>query len=250
MNFYKHYIGDFQRDTSHLTMTERGAYLSLMQHYYATESCLPNDHAMLCRIAGAMTKPERDAVKVAAGFFEIKQEGLWHKRIEAELEKTEEKRDVNKRIALNREARKKAERIAAQQTVSTKRAQDVNDTLHENSTIPEPEPEPEPEKEKDKTLLSSVDDVTGKINYKQIFDTYNQILPELPSAILITDKRKSAIRSCVAVSPRFSEDGFWQAYFEKVRESDFLMGRAKDWKADFDFLTTRSKFVKVLEGSY
>jgi len=28
------------------------------------------------------------------------------------------------------------------------------------------------------------------------------------------------------------------------------MGRKTDWKADFDFLITVSKFIKVLEGSY
>lgn len=139
MNFYKHYIGDFQRDTSHLTMTERGAYLALIQHYYATESCLPNNHTMLCRIAGAMTKPEKDAVKVVMSFFDVKPEGLWHKRIEAELEKTDGKRDVNKKIALERESRKRAERLAAQQNESTKRVQSVYEQLHENSTIPEPD---------------------------------------------------------------------------------------------------------------
>jgi len=153
MNWYKHYIGDFQRDTNHLTLTERGAYLALIQHYYATESHLPNDHAMLCRISGAMTKPERDAVRVAMGFFAVKAEGLWHKRIEAELEKTEGKRDVNKKIALEREARKRAENIAAQQKDTTKRTRNVHETLHENSTIPDTRHQtPEKESTKDKTL--------------------------------------------------------------------------------------------------
>jgi len=137
MIWYKHYIGDFQRDTSHLTMTERGAYLALIQHYYANEECLPSDHSMLCRIAGAMTKIEKDAVMVAMGFFEHKPEGLWHKRIEAELEKTDGKRDTNKKIALEREARKRAERLAAQQTDSTNRARNVDETLHETSTMSE-----------------------------------------------------------------------------------------------------------------
>jgi uncharacterized protein YdaU (DUF1376 family) len=140
MNFYKHYIGDFQRDTSHLTMTERGAYLSLIHHYYATETCLPRDHSMLCRIAGAMTKPERDAVKVAAAFFEIKPEGLWHKRIEAELEKTDSKRDTNQQIALAREAKKRAAKDARTEHEScTKRSTNLPRTEHENSTIPEPD---------------------------------------------------------------------------------------------------------------
>lgn len=135
MNFYKHYIGDFQRDTGHLSLTERGAYLALMQHYYATEQALPVDHAALCRIAGAFSKPERDAVKSVLCFFEKRDGLLWHKRIEAELEKQEGRADTNRRIALEREARKRAEKEAEDEHESTtNRAPDVPETLHEQST--------------------------------------------------------------------------------------------------------------------
>lgn len=111
MNFYKHYIGDFQRDTSHLSLTERGAYLSLMHHYYATENPLPPQHKALCRIAGAITKVEQDAVRVAMRFFYQVESGLIHDRIEAEIEKAGKQADTNRRIAVDREAaRKKARR--------------------------------------------------------------------------------------------------------------------------------------------
>lgn len=135
MNFYKHFIGDFQRDTGHLSLTERGAYLALMHHYYATEQALPADHAALCRIASAFSKPERDAVKVAAKFFEMRDGALWHKRIEAELERAEGTSDTNRRIALEREARKRAEKVARDEhEACTKRAPNVPETSHEQST--------------------------------------------------------------------------------------------------------------------
>lgn len=135
MNFYKHFIGDFQRDTGHLSLTERGAYLALMHHYYATEQALPMDHTTLCRIASAFSKPERDAVKVAMKFFEQRDGALWHKRIEAEIEKAEGQSDTNRRIALDREARKRAEKEAREQhEACTKRAPGVPDSLHEKST--------------------------------------------------------------------------------------------------------------------
>jgi uncharacterized protein YdaU (DUF1376 family) len=124
LNFYKHYIGDFQRDTGHLSLTQRGAYLCLMHHYYATEKPLPNDHAALCRIAGAIDKAERDAVKAVMGFFAVCDSGLMHARIEAEIHKAGTQADTNRRIALEREETRRQEREAQRlaDEASTKRA--------------------------------------------------------------------------------------------------------------------------------
>jgi uncharacterized protein YdaU (DUF1376 family) len=152
LNFYKHYLGDFQRDTGHLSLTERGAYLALIHHYYATENQLPTEHAALCRIAGAHTKVERDAVKSVTRFFEVRNGMLWHKRIEAELEKQVDRCDKNRAIAVAREERKRAELEAKNQhETSTNRAQYVPRNDHQKHTIPEPEPEPKPKPEEIQT---------------------------------------------------------------------------------------------------
>lgn len=146
MNFYKHYIGDFQRDTNHLSLTERGAYLALMHHYYATETPLPVELDQLCRIAGAITSAERKAVKVAMGFFDPTDSGLTHDRIEAELEKAGQRSNTNREIALAREAKRRAEREAREKhETCTKRAQDVPRTDHEQSTNQTPDTREEQE---------------------------------------------------------------------------------------------------------
>lgn len=143
MNFYKHYIGDFQRDTGHLSLTERGAYLSLIHHYYATEKPLPKEHSALCRIAGAVTKTEQQAVKAVMSFFTPMESGLVHNRIEAELEKAGKQADTNRRIAIEREARRKAEREKDEQ--GTNRA---TNRETEGSTNSEPNQTPDTNKEK------------------------------------------------------------------------------------------------------
>ncbi len=140
MNFYKHYIGDFQRDTGHLSLTERGAYLALIHHYYATEKPLPNNIDALCRIAGAVSPIERKAVKVAIGFFEPVDSGLMHSRIEAEIHKAGEQSNTNRDIALAREAKRRAEKQAKQDNEnSTNRAGSVPRNEHENSTNQTPD---------------------------------------------------------------------------------------------------------------
>ena len=88
------------------------------------------------------------------------------------------------------------------------------------------------------------------VDCEAVANLYNEILPELPSVKLLTDKRRRSIRSCARVRKGFESLEFWGDYFRSVRESEFLMGRRTPWKADFDFLTTASKFTKVIEGSY
>ena len=86
MHYYPHHIGDYQRDTAHLSVTEHGVYRLLMDHYYATEKPIPADINSLCRIIRATSKPERQAVEsVTTQFFTADGNHLKHKRIEAEI---------------------------------------------------------------------------------------------------------------------------------------------------------------------
>ena len=86
MHYYPHHIGDYQRDTAHLSVTEHGVYRLLMDHYYATEKPIPSDLPSLCRIIRATTKVEKDAVATVAGqFFTNDGNALSHKRIQAEI---------------------------------------------------------------------------------------------------------------------------------------------------------------------
>lgn len=86
MHYYPHHIGDYQRDTAHLSVTEHGVYRLLLDHCYATERPLPADHGTLCRIIRANSKSERDAIAtVTAQFFQATPDGLTHKRVAEEI---------------------------------------------------------------------------------------------------------------------------------------------------------------------
>lgn len=163
MNFYKHYIGDFQRDTGHLSLTERGAYLALIHHYYATEKPLPKQIDSLCRIAGAVTKAERDAVKAVISFFEPMDSGFVHARIEAELEKAGHVASTNRDIAIRREAKRRADREAKnakpnEHEQSTNRAQNVPPNENEQSTNQTPDTRHHKTPEVNKTHTENLND--------------------------------------------------------------------------------------------
>lgn len=87
MNFYKRYLGDYARDTAHLSLMEHGAYQVLLDTYYATDGALPADPDELYRIARAMTPAERKAVdRVAGQFFAVNGDGSRHnKRADEEI---------------------------------------------------------------------------------------------------------------------------------------------------------------------
>lgn len=76
MNYYERHLGDYAKDTAHLTMLEHGAYTLLLDRYYATEAPIPADQAH--RLARARSPEEREAVDaVLEEFFELR-DGQWH----------------------------------------------------------------------------------------------------------------------------------------------------------------------------
>ena len=90
MNYYEHHLGDYSKDTAHLTMIEHGAYRLLLDRYYGTEQGIPADQAH--RIARARTKDEKAAVDVVlAEFFQLV-DGAWiNRRAEEEIAKAQVK---------------------------------------------------------------------------------------------------------------------------------------------------------------
>lgn len=77
MNFYKRFMGDYGKDTAHLSLAEHGAYTLLLDHYYSTELPLPAEYPALYRICRAFEKAEQRAVNaVADAFFPVGEDGL------------------------------------------------------------------------------------------------------------------------------------------------------------------------------
>lgn len=140
MNFFKLYIGDYQRDTAHLSVTEHGAYMLMLQHYYATEKPLPTGKA-LHRMLRAQDRAERDAIDaVVAQFWTVTDDGLINGRADEEITKAGKQADTNARIAREREEKRKALRDQHEQ--STNRA--TNDQpSHSHSQTPDLKPSPQ-----------------------------------------------------------------------------------------------------------
>ena len=78
MNYYEHHIRAFAQATSHLNLTERGAYQLLICKYYAKEQPLPCNIKVIQRLVRARTKSERNAVETVLEEFFVLQDDGWH----------------------------------------------------------------------------------------------------------------------------------------------------------------------------
>lgn len=86
MNYYERHLGDYAKDTAHLSMLEHGAYSLLLDRYYGTEAGIPESQAH--RVARARSKEEKQAVDDVLAEFFILADGVWiNQRAEEEIAK-------------------------------------------------------------------------------------------------------------------------------------------------------------------
>ena len=89
MHYYQHSIGDYRRDTMHLSLLEHGVYRQLLDLYYLNE-CELNANAL--RLICARSAEEIQAAEsVLNEFFERTENGYKHKRCDAEIERYQNK---------------------------------------------------------------------------------------------------------------------------------------------------------------
>ncbi|KPA98114.1 hypothetical protein PF70_01834, partial [Pseudomonas asplenii] len=103
---------------------------------------------------------------------------------------------------------------------------------------------------------ASMREGSKQVPVEEIVRLFNELLPTLPSVVLINKDRTAKIKARWAESPVHQDIEFWRDFFATVAVSDFLMGRvpgrngSKAFQATFDWLMAPTNFVKVVEGNY
>ena len=127
MNYYKRWIGDYQRDTGHLSMVEHGAYNLMLDVHYATERPLPRDKEALYRLLRAITKEERAAVESVLGQFWTETDDGWvNGRANEEITKAGTQAETNRRIAAEREAKRREHEQSTKRSTNRATNRDTN----------------------------------------------------------------------------------------------------------------------------
>jgi len=97
MHYYQHNIGDYRRDTVHLSLLEHGVYRQLLDMYYLSESPIPKETQQVIRRLSARTQDEINAVEIILNeFFELTEEGWNHKRCDQEISAYQHKSHISR----------------------------------------------------------------------------------------------------------------------------------------------------------
>lgn len=89
MNFYAHYIGDYDKDTGDLSPEEDAMYSRLLRAYYGTEKPIENVPDRLAAICRPLNAKHRAAIlTVAKRYFYVGKDGKLHnRRADSEIRK-------------------------------------------------------------------------------------------------------------------------------------------------------------------
>ena len=234
MHYFKRNIGDYHKKAGRLSMLQHGAYTLLIDACYDREEFPTLDQAL--DWCWASSKDEIDAVQfVLSKFFTVEDDLYIQKRISDEIAQYHKNATTNKRIAVERETKRKEK--------STKRVRSVNEAPPNQEPLNQ-EPTTSTEKQ--------------RLPFSEIQNAWNEILgDDLGKIRALTDERKKHIKARVNESPKLIDHSKWVEYFSYISQIDFLMGRdqvnpgtGKPFKANLDWVINQSNMNKILEGKY
>jgi len=254
MHYYKRNLGDYAKKAGRLTMLQHGAYTLLIDSCYDREIFPTLEQAL--EWTWASTEAETDAVKfVLSRFFVLDKEGRYlQDRILEELLNYHKNADTNKRIADEREAKRKEKRTNREQIVDEAPPNHKPITINQEPNISICSPSGEPD-----------DPKIPKCEHQSVIDMYHKYLPTLRKVEVWNTARQGYLRQRwreVAIELSKEKDivaadilTWFGDFFQHIGASKFLTGKvnSKDGRAftaDLEWILKPSNFAKIVEGKY
>jgi uncharacterized protein YdaU (DUF1376 family) len=236
-SYYPFYVGDYLRDTGDLSLTEHGAYMILLHHYY-TQGGLTADMERLYRVCRAFSDEEQQAINTVV-------ERFFYQNGDGTLKNKKAEKIIAERTAFRelQSARGKAGadarwgRAAMQAPMPPPKADGTQTPLPEHkpgdgqpspSPSPSPSPTPPPTPKKEKNLFVETDAQFRLAEYlfarmrgnnPQAKEPNFQVWAQQFDLMLRVDKRTE--NDIQAVIDYCQEDYFWKSNIlsaKKLRE--------------------------------
>ena len=189
MHYYKRNIGDYHKKAGRLSILQHGAYTLLIDACYDREVFPTMEDAI--DWVWASSDAEVDAVKFVLKKFFVEEEGFYiQNRIQEDLDKYHANSLTNKRIAIEREKKKKQTK---RDKKNTKREQVVNDKVDLSNEAP---PNQEPlTKNQEPLTKNQLSNTSAKANEPyEIFTYWKDVMNKNGSA-KFTPKRLKAVQN-------------------------------------------------------
>lgn len=231
MNYYKRHIGDYARDTGHLSALEHGIYTLLLDWYYTNERPIPTEKAFRIAKANRM-----ETETVLSEFFHDTPEGWIHHYADREIA------DYKRRSEINTAIGKLGGRPRKTETVTERKPNANPATSHKPVTIEEQE------------HLSPAGDAQ-QCPQAEIVSLYHELLPANPRMKVWDGERAKALRTRWREDPKRQNLDYWRAFFGHVAKSPFLTGQVagqggRAFLPGLDWLLKPANFAKVIEDRY
>jgi uncharacterized protein YdaU (DUF1376 family) len=249
MHYYQFNIGDYIKNTLHLSVMEDIAYRRLLDLYYDSEQPIPIDIPKVSR----RLRMDCDVVQsVLDEFFELTEDGYRNHRADLEI------LDYQEYLAKQKANGLKGGRPKKTQVKPTDNpSQTQNNPKHSQQTT----------NTNHKPDISICPPSGGLPNcdHEKIIALYHQHLPTLRKVEVWNDARKGYLRQRwreVAEELAKQKDiqvsdilAWFTEFFVHIGTSKFLTGRvnSKDGRpfiADLEWILKPSNFAKIIEGKY
>lgn len=282
MNYYERHLGDYARDTGHLSLLEHGVYTLLLDRYYATESGIPADQAH--RICRARTRDEREAVDTVLNEFFSLSDGVYtHGRIEEEIDKARARIDSARENG-KRGGRPKKKPVGSESETQQKPngfpVGSVSETQSKAHQTPDTRlhtPEDQDQDHSSPPLALDGDtnppaDLPSRKAARmgqiaaEAQAAYNRILAKpaglLTACTVLNKPRMKAVEKSIATAKLLCRAmygservvaQFWDDYFTEAERDDFHAGRGpyrpphENWRPDFEYLLREDVMAKLFD---
>lgn len=241
------FVDAWVADTAHLTRIERGLYFDLLTLMWRTPDCrVPNDIPWIARRLRCDDGEVEILHQLIAEFCQSSGNWITQKRLRKEYafvsDRVEKRRDAAK-SRWNKEKGECKSISVCNAPTPTPTPTNVSERVSNDTLSSAPLPELELPLPKSKPVLLDMDTA------RQAVTAYNAMADGagLPKVQNLTDQRRKhlahRLKDCGGL------DG-WHAALAKVAASNFLTGKVRDWRADFDFILQAKSFTKIMEGTY
>ncbi len=265
------YVGDWLRDTTHLSWEEDRVYFRLVMHAWCHNGLLPLDERKIAAIVCPTTRKHKLAIKsVLEEFFVRTEHGYYNPRGYDEYCKINKLSDIRAAASRSRWNRAPNANGYANE-MQTESKTDPNDSkpFHtskdkELSTYGALS-SPAKKADDDLTLESDVGKTYNPppCPCEELVEDFHRLLPMLPRTVVLTAARRSHMASrwrevCIDGDFTSSQGRAWFCdYWARVGRSRFLTGKVastdrsrKPFRASLQWLTLPENFAKVIEGRY